>query len=81
VGGEQGTELGDGYAGGGGTPFLKCRGGGKLLAPKWAGGWKTKEVGTKFFGTQVEGTKTIHCKFDWKKQRERNGRFTSGDYL
>jgi hypothetical protein len=40
-----------------------------------------REVGTKVFCTHVEGTKNIYCKFDGKKRRERNGRFTSGDYL
>jgi hypothetical protein len=40
-----------------------------------------KEMGMKVFCTQLEGTKNIHCKFDGKKRREQNGRFTSGDYL
>jgi hypothetical protein len=63
----EGTQFGDGYAGGGGTPFLKYRGGGKLLARKWAGGWK-KVVGTKVFCTHMEGTKNIYCKFDGKRE-------------
>jgi hypothetical protein len=81
VGVEQRNAIRGWVCGRWGTPFLKCRGGGKFLARKWAGGWK-KEVGTKVFCTDMEGTKNIYCKFDGKKERrERNGRFTRGDYL
>jgi hypothetical protein len=48
----EGTQLGDGYAGGGGTLFLKCRGGGKLLAQKWAGGWKKRGGNESFLYTR-----------------------------
>lgn len=45
----EGTEFGDGYAGGGGTPFLKCRGGRQIVSAKLGGRVGKKERETKVF--------------------------------